>query len=140
LIQNDSIIWRDSEGKLLGEIPLDRVKAIGEYTTSEGPLVDDWFYLFFVSQNDIRQVSAYATNLNLVLESLSTKYKCDIIGKLAYSTTFESNIIWPSTLRGRRVYEALTTNKPRTVWERIKLTFRQNGEMVLTNELRNHLE
>jgi hypothetical protein len=140
LIQNDNIIWYDREDKVIGTIPLNKVKAIGEYTTSEGPLVDDWFYLFFISQNDIRQVSAYATNLNSVLESLSAKYKCDIIGHLSHSTTFESNVIWPTQLRGQKVYEALATDGPKTVWERIKFTFGQNVEMVLTNELRKHLE
>jgi hypothetical protein len=139
LIQNDVLIWQDSEGKLIGEIPLDKVKVIGEYTTSDGPLVDDWFYLFILSQTDLRQVSAYATTLSSVLESISLRYNCEIVGHLSHSTTFQSNILWPSQLKGQKVYDISMTTKPMTIWEKLRLSFGQTNEVELTNDLKTYL-
>lgn len=139
LIKDNELIWQDIAGKEIGKIPLDKVKVIAEYTTSDGPYVDDWFYLFILSQTDLRQISAYATNINAVLESLSSKYNCDIVGHLAHSATFDSNVLWPKGLSGTKVYEVLAKQKPTTIWERLMATFGLAKGVGLSTELKKYL-
>ena len=59
-IKDETIIWDSDEG-LLNQIPIKSIKVIGEYTTSAGPIFDDWFILFVLNPDNIKQVSAYAT-------------------------------------------------------------------------------
>ena len=39
-----SSILRTVNGQTVFEIPISEIKAIGEFTTSNGPFLDDWFF------------------------------------------------------------------------------------------------
>jgi hypothetical protein len=138
-IKDDELIWENHTGQQIVTIPLNKVKVIGEYTTSDGPYADDWFYLFILSPTDLRQVSAYAANISAVLESMSSRYKCEIVGHLAHSTAFDSNVLCPSQLRGTKVYETTAEHKPTTIWQRVLTTFGLTSKMGLTDDLRKYL-
>ena len=86
-------------------IPLSEVALIGEFTTDNGPFIDDWFLVLVPrSGGEWFETSIYAEGIESFLEQLSAALGSTIIGSLAASTDFASRIIWPMALAGRPLF------------------------------------
>lgn len=94
LVEN-SIIILSNKGKI--EYSIQDVAVIGEYTTEEGPVNDDWFLVFVRKNGEMFQLPIYdiIANTNTFFEDLSKYYKVEIKPKLANSTAMRSNLLWP---------------------------------------------
>lgn len=86
-------------------IPLVDVAVIGEFTTANGPYVDDWF-LVFVPRSGGKwfEASMYAEGCEELREQLSTSLGCSIHSSLCATTDFASRIIWPLSLADRPLF------------------------------------
>ena len=86
-------------------VPLSEVAVIGEFTTDNGPVIDDWFWVF-VPRSGVEwfEASMYAEGIESFREHISTALGSTIIGGLAASTDFASRIIWPSALADRPLF------------------------------------
>lgn len=86
-------------------IPLSEVAVVGEFTTDNGPFIDDWF-LVFVPRigDDWFEASMYAVGIESFREQLSSALGFTIIGSLAASTDFTSRILWPPALTDRPLF------------------------------------
>ena len=82
------------------------------------------------------QVSAYADGMQQVLTELSATFGTDINGKLAQETDFKSNVIFPSSLVGKELYE-LKVIESKTWFDRFRsrLGFGDPLELVLKQEV-----
>lgn len=138
-IKDEKIIWESDEG-LLSQIPIRDIKIIGEYTTSAGPFVDDWFFVFILGVSDIRQISAYATGTEEMLEQLGRQINTELGGQLADSANWKTNVLWPTSLRGQELL-SLTEKQPTGTWEKIKFKvgLTDNKEIELTDNLKKFL-
>lgn len=86
-------------------VPLSEVVVIGEFTTDNGPFIDDWFIVFVHrSGSEWFEASMYAEGNEAVRDRLSAALGSTIIGGLAASTDFASRILWPSALAGRPLF------------------------------------
>ena len=78
---------------------------IGEFTTDNGPLIDDWFLVFVPrTGREWFEVSMYAAGIQSFREQLSSALGLTIIGGLAASADFASRILWPSALADRPLF------------------------------------
>lgn len=137
-IKDEEIIW-DSDQGIISQIPIKSIKIIGEYTTNVGPVQDDWFYVFILDAKDFRQISAYATGTEEMLNEVGQKINSDVHGQLAASTDWKTNILWPTTLRGQELFKA-TEKRPTNIWERLKLKIGlTEKEIELTDDLKKYL-
>lgn len=113
-------------------IPVDDIKLIGEYTTANGPIVDDWFIVFMTSEKDWTQISEYTPGMLEMLQELGAHLKAEIIGSLAYSTSWKTNIIWPQQVAGQEMWDVIS-EVPTTLIGRLKKALGvENQHLLLT--------
>ena len=90
------------------ELKASSLVLIAEYTTNEGPWVDDYFLVFIAVQNRqplICQVTFYADGIEKSLHALGEALDANLYLGLTASTHWKSNVIWPATLAGEPYYE-----------------------------------
>jgi hypothetical protein len=138
-IKDETIIWDSNEG-LLSQIPIKDIKVIGEYTTSAGPSIDDWFFVFVLNSDSIKEVSAYATGTQEMLRQVGQRLNTELSGQLANSANWKSNVLWPTSLFGQELFR-LTEKESTGTWEKIKSKFglTNKQEIELTDKLKKYL-
>jgi hypothetical protein len=138
-IKDETIIW-DSDGGLVSQISIKNIKVIGEYTTSAGPMFDDWYFVFITDPSSITQISAYASGIQEMLGQLGQRLNSDLSGQLANSADWKTNVLWPTNLRGLGLF-TLTEREPNGTWEKIKskIGVSDNKEVKLTDNLKKYL-
>jgi hypothetical protein len=138
-IKDDTIVWVSDEG-LVTQIPIKGIKIIGEYTTSAGPLFDDWYFVFITNPHNIKQVPAYATGVQEMLVQLGGRLNSELSGQLANSADWKTNVLWPTSLRGQELFGS-TEREPNGTWEKIKakVGLSHNNEIELTDTLKKYL-
>ncbi len=86
-------------------VPVAEVAVIGEFTTDNGPFIDDWFLACICRDGNWFEASAYADGFNDVLEGLSAILGTSVCCELYGAADFASRIIWPSSLAGHPLFE-----------------------------------
>ena len=86
-------------------IPLSDIAVIGEFTTANGPYVDDWFLAFVPhGGGNWFEASMYAEGREDLWEQLSLALDCSIRSSLYATTDLASRIIWPLALANRPLF------------------------------------
>jgi hypothetical protein len=80
------------------ELPIDRVRVIGEATTDHGPFVDDYWLCFATSPKEWYEASFYAAGRDEFLKALSARFVVPIELRLVASTKYASRVLWPAIL------------------------------------------
>lgn len=113
--------------------PLADLKVIGEYTTDNGPFVDDWFLVFVTSSTaSWYEASNYAEGLDEFKIELASSLDVEsLCGELAASTDFASRIIWPKSARGQQLFRFTPVPLP---WWRRNLLFGSRIRRDLSSE------
>ena len=107
------------------------VRLIGEYTTANGPCVDDYFFVFLTAPEDgWHQASFYAQGRDKFLSDLSVALGSPIQIGLCNSADWETRILWPLTVAGEPLAE--TVPKP-TRWGRVWDRINGTQDLVLSN-------
>ena len=100
-----SLISYNSQHYGTFSLPLSRVALIGEFTTDNGPFVDDWFLVFDPQDDGVWfEASMYAEGVDAFREQLSKALSSPICGTLFASTSFASRILWPLPLIGEPLF------------------------------------
>lgn len=86
------------------ELALSAVRVIGESTNDHGPYLDDYFLCFAVDANGWYEASFSAKGCDQFLKSLAQVLECDLELKLVRSTDYDSNVLWPARLAGRKMF------------------------------------
>lgn len=138
-IKDGVIIWVTDKSETLEQIPIKEIKIIGEFTTSAGPIQDDWFFVFILSKDDIRQISAYASGTEEILKQVGQHINADISGQLAASADWKTNTLWPTNFRGQELFK-VSEKQPTDIWGKIKSKIGlTETEIELTEDLKKHL-
>ncbi|MCX5659361.1 MAG: hypothetical protein NTW19_06510 [Planctomycetota bacterium] len=80
------------------------LRLVGECTTPDGPMADDWFICFVIDGNGWREAPVYADGFEEFLETLGKALRHSLICELANSSSFNSRILWPAALSGRALF------------------------------------
>lgn len=120
-------------------IPISEIIAFGEYTTDNGPYIDDWFMVFVTSDFDWVEASNYCAGSDDVRTALAEQWSVEsLYGKLWGHTDFASRVIWPSSLADRPLFEF--SERKQSKWEKIKDFGFRTIDKDLTGEVRQHLQ
>lgn len=137
-VQDDLLAFRP-EG---WQLRISNLVLIAEYTTDEGPYIDDYFLVFWTRENGEllkAECSFYAEGRDLALAEAGRVLGVQLDLGLASSTEWNSRVIWPEELRGKPYYEF--TNVPRVgFWQEILSGFLGDAlEYKMTTEVRGFL-
>ncbi len=118
-------------------INLSDVHIIGEYTTSEGPYLDDYFFVFLTAkEKGWHEASFYADGREDFLKDLSNALSCPVVLGLCNSANFRTRIIWPLHLSGKPFMEIM----PKPTWfGRLIAKLSGNYNIRMTDEAKNIL-
>jgi hypothetical protein len=99
--ERDCEVWR---------IPVSAIAIVGEYTTSEGPYVDDYFIVLVAwPDNCDCLISFYADGRDTLLEGLGARIGASLKCALCNSATLRSRCIWPSVLANAPLFRFTPT-------------------------------
>jgi hypothetical protein len=104
-IKENIIYWIHRE-KVIISIDITTIKIIGEYTIEADPMEDDWYIVFVLNENEIKQIPANAVGVEDMLTQLSERLGTPLSIGLFYSTRLNSRIIWPKKIEDLQLYEA----------------------------------
>ena len=117
----DETIIRSKNGNSLWSIPLEEIIVIGEFTTENGPYLDDWF-LTLITAKTWCEIPIGTEGIDIFLNELGEKLKSELALQLINSTDWKTRIIWPLASQNKKLYDHKIL-EPKTVFEKIKNFF-----------------
>lgn len=106
-IKGSSLECVDDSGKISWSLQIEGIVLISEYTTNEGPQVDDWFLVFVTAESGkayFATCSLYADGRDDVLASLQERLGSSIELGLTGSTDWKSRVLWPPEITGNEYF------------------------------------
>ncbi|HEY6968228.1 MAG TPA: hypothetical protein VJA94_03415 [Candidatus Angelobacter sp.] len=130
-------------GAVCWSLPIESIVLIAEYTTNEGPYLDDYFLVFVTVEQGtfyFATCSFYAKGRDDVLstlhEQLASPFELELIG----STDWESRVVWPSRMAGKE-YFTFRAVSPKTLTEKIKTKLLgETLEYSISHEIQEYLK
>ncbi len=90
--------------EILWRVAVDRIQVMGEYTTSAGPDLEDYFLVFVCDRDTWYEVPMSATGIDRLLQSLSRHLESELSLNLVNSVELRSSVLWPSELKGEDLF------------------------------------
>jgi hypothetical protein len=119
LVLHDDVLRNRSTWFGDWDLPISRIRLIGEATDENGPFADDWYFVFAEDNTGWWEVSCYATGARELVSALNGPLGSHV-GSLGLqsSATFNSRVLWPPRLVDRPVFEYVQDG-PRNLLERV---------------------
>lgn len=84
------------------------IRLVGEYTTADGPYLDDYFFVFLTAlEGGWYEASFYARGRDEVLPALGLALGAPIETGLCNSAQYKTRIMWPPKWKGQELMEVL---------------------------------
>jgi hypothetical protein len=107
----DGLLSYKAEG-VSWNLKISDIRLVGEYTTANGPHIDDCFFVFLGAfEGGWHEASFYARGRDEVLPALGASLGAPIETGLCNSTHYKTRIIWPPRWRGQELMEVLPPKK-----------------------------
>lgn len=133
-IINNEIVFNYNQKQLVN-IKISDLKVIGEFTTNTDPIATDWYLIIVKKNNEVIYIPTYAVGLEDTLKQLSKTLHHEIVPKLFSSINFDSNVIYPKSITGEKLFQLSSLN-PNGFWKKIKVNM---GFSPITPILRNEI-
>lgn len=142
-IRQSDLECLDTSGKLLWTLRIDSIVLIAEYTTNEGPHVDDYFLVFVTAEENklfFSTCSFYVGGRDEALSVLRERLGFPVQLGLQGSTEWRSRVAWPAKIAGSE-YFTFEDIPPKTLLERVKKRLLgPTQEYAISKPVRNYLE
>lgn len=112
------IVWLH-KGEVLCEIEVKDIQLVGEYTTDEGPVINDWFLVFILSEDNVMQIPLYVNGREAMLQYLSQFLGAEVAPRLVGSAGCATTLLWPPEVAGKPMWD-LEELAPVTFGEKLK--------------------
>lgn len=90
-------------------VPITDVRLIAEYRNSDGPHIDDYFFVFLTAPEDgWHDASFHAKGRDEALATVSKGIGAPLECQLFDSTQYKSRIMWPPHLKDQELMEVLS--------------------------------
>jgi hypothetical protein len=110
-IDNEHIQFR-SKGYGNWDLDVNTVLLIGEYTTQDGPMMEDYFVVMVTENRNEFEIPVNVKGFHDFLKEVARRMHVDISRKLMFSTDFASRVIAPISLEGHPLYIFEKEKKP----------------------------
>jgi hypothetical protein len=84
---------------------IDEIRVVGEYSTDNGPYIEDLFCVFVVNETTWHEVPYDALGVREAIATMAGMLRTDLTFQLLLSTEFRSRVIWPEHLRDVALFE-----------------------------------
>lgn len=126
-------------GDVVWEIPIARIRVLGEYTTEAAPGSDD--YVFVVVCAGQPEPIWYDHPCDLpgvgsVFDRLEKELGVKIVPGLANSVRWKSRVMWPPDLAGEDLFVITPNPRAAGIWGRFKSLFASSVNLRLTARVR----
>ncbi|WP_210486802.1 hypothetical protein [Rufibacter aurantiacus] len=120
-------------------VEIDKIRLIGEYTTADGPWLDDYFFVFAEKEDEWYEAPNEAVKNHDFWEILSEKLNFKVAPSLFASTQWDSKVLFPKDMKGQKLFQVITEKKPaRTLWQKLmgssakteKIAFAENVKKI----------
>ena len=121
-INESRLEFLDITGTVCWSLPIGSIVLIAEYTTNEGPYVDDYFLVFVTVEQDKLYFSTctfYSAGRAETLSILGGRLGSPIQLGLQGSTAWRSRVVWPPKM-AETEYFTFTEVPAKTLPEKIK--------------------
>jgi hypothetical protein len=133
-------VWATLNGSPLWSFPRGSLILIGEYTTNEGPYVDDYFVEFVTIENGkatLSKISFYAEGMDEAFSVLQKALGQPLLLELYASTDWNSRVVWPPGLADRPFLRSLKpTSTLSALMQRLKL---RGPEQAVSDEVKVYI-
>ena len=136
-IEGTNVVYEPDVGRGW-QFALSDLRLIGEWTTDQGPYVDDYFYGFAVGRPHRFYKAPLGANTSIVYE-LATALGQPLTSALGNSTDYRSRVIWPPALEGRDLFVYSPEARPSGVLNRLKDLAVPLIQSQLTDEVMEYL-
>lgn len=97
---DDVVVYRIAGGGWT--VKLSDVRLIGEYTTANGPYIDDYFWVFLTAEEGgWHEASFYAAGRDDFLVAVGKALSTPIETGLCNSTVYRTRVVWPPEVKGQ---------------------------------------
>jgi hypothetical protein len=132
-VSGDAITYRSPREKW--SIPVEEIRLIAEFTNSDGPHIDDYFFVFLTApENGWYEASFYAKGRDETLAALGSKHGAKLECGLCNSTQYKTRILWPAHLKDHPLMDVIPPTK-QNLWQ--KMTDSGSGEIRLSTAARS---
>lgn len=142
-IRESNLECLHTQGSLRWFLPIDSIVLIAEYTTDEGPYVDDYFLVFVTLEHATLYFSTcsfYATGRDEVLATLQERLASPVQLELTASAEWKSRVVWPDKMAGKD-YFVFNAVPSQTFTEKIKKRLLgETYEYSISNEVQEYLK
>ena len=135
--EGDTIVYTLPAGEAW-RMPVADILVVGEFTTAEGPSIDDYFFLF-VARNQYFEASFYADGRDALLAGLGDRLRHTFATGLCHSTSLASRILWPPRLEGRPLFDLVPEERAGGILGRIRQRLSPRVLLNLTDEVKSEL-
>lgn len=87
------------------DTPLSTLSLVGEYTSEDGPMMDDHFLVFVTKSGDVFEAPTSIKDISAVLGSIENELGWPMRMRLSLETDFKSRIIAPPPYADKPLYE-----------------------------------
>jgi len=137
-LEGDLLVYRE-QGTELWRTRLAAVAVIGEYTTANGPYIDDYFLVFVTTpERHHFHGSFYAVGRDALLASLTKRLGSSIECRLCNSTQLTSRCMWPTSLVGSSLFR-FTRGPVGGGWARVRRLVSPEFAFDFTMEVESYL-
>ena len=121
------------------QVLLSEMIAFGEYTTDNGPHLDDWFMVFVTKDFNWVEASNYCDGRDAVREALAQHWNMESLHvDLTFSAEFNSRCIWQVGIAGKPLFDFV--ERPESIWQKIRSFGIDLIDKDITEEIRTHLQ
>jgi len=99
------------------DMNVNAVVLVGEYTTQDGPMIEDHFVVMVTEDRKEFEIPVSAKGLDNLLKEIVRVMHVDIVLKLGFHADFASRIIVPISLEGKPLYVFANDKQP--IWRRL---------------------
>lgn len=142
-IRESNLECLHTTGAQLWSLPIRSIVLVAEYTTNEGPYVDDYFIVFVTAENGklyFSTCSVYSAGRDEALSSLQKHLGSPIQLELEGSTEWRSRVAWPAKMVGME-YLLFREVPATTLTEKLKKKLLgPTQEYAVSNAVRQYLE
>ena len=115
---DDLLSYRAAGGSW--SVKISDIRLVGEYTTANGPYIDDYFLVFLTAFEDgWHEASFYARGRDEMLAAISRKLGAPIETGLCDSAQYKTRIIWPEKWKGQDLLEVIPAERKKGLWNRV---------------------
>jgi hypothetical protein len=120
---------------------IDKIVFIGEYTTANGPYVDDYFIVFAESKDEWWQASFYAIDHNSFWDELGKRLNCELVPSLTGSVVWASKVIYPAKFAGQNLFDiAKVEGKSLNLFQKLLGADDESEKIQLSADVKNLFE